>query len=123
MDPESLRTAARLLLAGFMSLAGIMHFVSPRPFEKLVPKALPNPRLLVHVSGVFEILGGVGLLVPFSREFAAWGLVALYVAVFPANVNQAVNDIQFRGRTIPRWVLFARLPLQALLVAWALWVR
>lgn len=123
MDAESLRTAARLLLAAFMCLAGVMHFVAPRAFAKIVPKSLPAPMVLVHVSGVFEVLGGAGLLVPFARTFSAWGLVALFVAVFPANVNHAVNDIQFRGRPVPRWVLFARLPLQAVLVAWALWVR
>ena len=74
--------------------------------------------MLVYVSGFFEILGGIGLLVPATRRWAAWGLVALYVAVFPANVNMAVHRIGFDG---PSWVLWARLPLQAVLIAWAWW--
>lgn len=108
------------VLGIFMIGVGVLHFVSPRGFEKIVPGWLPNAKALVYVSGAFEILGGVGLLLPFSQRFAAWGLIALYVAVFPANVNMAVNDIQLsKKKPLPRWVAWARLPLQPVLIAWA----
>jgi uncharacterized membrane protein len=73
------------------------------------------------VSGVFEILGGVGLLVPATQRLAAWGLVALYVAVFPANVNMALHRIPLGKMEMPVWALWARLPLQGVLIAWAFW--
>jgi uncharacterized membrane protein len=83
--------ASRWVLAAFMVFAGVMHFVSPKGFVRIVPRWLPAPEALVAISGVFEVLGGVGLLVPQTRTLAAWGLIALFVAVFPANVNMAVG--------------------------------
>ena len=84
-----------------------------------MPKVLPAPLLLVYFSGVFEVLGGIGLLVPQTQRYAAWGLVALLVAVFPANVSMAVNKLPLGRRTLPTWMLWVRLPLQAVLIAWA----
>jgi uncharacterized membrane protein len=107
------------LLAGLMTFAGVMHFVSPKGFERIVPKALPAPRLLVYVSGLFEILGGVGLVVPATQQLAAWGLIALFVAVFPANINMMVNDLPLGHAKLPRWAHWVRLPLQGVLIAWA----
>jgi uncharacterized membrane protein len=118
MPHRPTRTALRVLLAAVMVTAGVLHFARPEPYVRIVPEWLPAPRALVFVSGFFEIAGGVGLLVPATRRLAAWGLVALLVAVFPANVNMAVRRIGFDG---PPWVLWARLPLQAVLVAWAWW--
>ena len=74
------------------------------------------------ISGFFEILGGAGLLVPPTRRAAAWGLIALYVAVFPANVNMALHDVPIEGRHFPAWALWLRLPLQGVLIAWAWWL-
>ncbi len=108
-----------ILLAVLMIFAGVMHFVAPAGYVRIVPRWLPAPRALVVVSGVFEILGGLGLLVPAVRPWAAWGLVALFIAVFPANVNMAVNHIGFGRKPTPPWLLWARLPLQAVLIAWA----
>jgi uncharacterized membrane protein len=103
--------------------AGVMHFVTPDPFARIVPAALPAPLAIVYISGVFEILGGAGLLVPMTRKAAAWGLIALFVAVFPANINQAINKISFSdGPPPPAFALWLRLPLQALLIAWAYWL-
>jgi len=116
-----MKHALQVALALFMAGAGVMHFLAPRGFIRIVPTFLPAPAALVLVSGVFEILGGVGLLVPPTRRAAAWGLVALYVAVFPANVNMAVNHIGFGRHPGPAWRSWARLPLQALLIAWAYW--
>ncbi len=110
--------ALKVGLAAVMTFAGVMHFLRPRVFERIVPRALPAHRAIVYVSGAFEILGGVGLLVPPVQRAAAWGLIALFVAVFPANINMAVNKIPFGGLRAP-WLAWARLPLQAVLIAWA----
>jgi uncharacterized membrane protein len=119
----SLRPALRGLLAAVMIGIGAVHFVTPDPFVRIVPAWLPAPLLLVWVSGVFEILGGVGLLVRRARRAASYGLVALYVAVFPANVNMAMNHLTLDGvHQLPTALLWLRLPLQAVLVVWALWV-
>ncbi len=99
---------------------GIDHFVNPTPFERIVPDWLPAPHALVIVSGFFEVLGGVGVLVPKTRRLAAWGLVALYVAVFPANINMAIHHLQLTpDGTLPVWAMWARLPFQFLFIAWA----
>ncbi|APR80614.1 Hypothetical protein A7982_05961 [Minicystis rosea] len=113
----------RLVLAVAMVAVGIAHFASPKPFVRIVPAWLPAPLALVYVSGFFEILGGLGLLVPRVRRAASFGLVALYIAVFPANVNMALNQSTIEGAAqIPPALLWARLPLQAVLIALALWV-
>jgi uncharacterized membrane protein len=113
----------RVVLAIGMIAVGVQHFLNPEPFVRIVPAALPAPRALVYISGVFEILGGIGLLVPRLRRASAWGLIALYIAVFPANVNMAVNRIALdEGPPLPTWALWLRLPLQAVLIAWAFWI-
>jgi uncharacterized membrane protein len=104
-----------------MIIAGTLHWVIPDPFVKIVPYFLPYPLALVYISGVFEILGGVGLLVPLVSQAAAWGLIALFIAVFPANINMAVNSIQMDGIPDSDVLRWGRLPLQALLIAWAWW--
>jgi uncharacterized membrane protein len=117
-----LKTVLRYVLALGMVSIGILHFVDPDPFIQIVPSFLPAPRALVLVSGFFEVLGGVGLLVPRVQRAAAWGLVALYVAVFPANVNMALNHISLDPQhPIPSAALWGRLPLQLVLIAWAWW--
>jgi uncharacterized membrane protein len=113
------RRRMRVVLATIMIGIGLLHFAMPGPFVSIVPASLPNPYALVIISGVFEILGGVGLLVPRARRAASYGLVALYLAVFPANINMVVHPEL--GRGIPEWSLWARLPLQFVLIAWALW--
>lgn len=114
----------RVVCAVLMMGVGLLHFVNPDPFVRIVPAFLPAPLTLVYVSGFFEILGGAGLLVPRVRFWAAWGLIALYVAVFPANINMAVNQIQMGADgTIPVWAMWARLPFQALFIGLAFWLR
>jgi uncharacterized membrane protein len=121
--PRRARPALRALLAVAMMGVGVMHFVTPDPFVRIVPAYLPAHLALVYVSGFFEILGGAGLFVTRVRRAASFGLIALYVAVFPANVNMAVNDIPMDGVShVPPALLWGRLPLQALLIAWAWWV-
>lgn len=114
------RVALRTLLSVGMIAVGVLHFTNPEPFVRIVPAWLPAPLALVYVSGFFEILGGAGLFLPATRRAAAWGLIALYVAVFPANVNMAINHISISdGPPPPAWMLWLRLPLQAGLIAWA----
>jgi uncharacterized membrane protein len=117
----TVKTVLRWVLTVFMVAAGLNHFVSPSAYTAIMPAALPAHLALVYISGVAEILGGLGLIFPATRRLAAWGLVALLVAVFPANVNMAVNDLPLGTGPAPAWLLWARLPLQAVLVAWAWW--
>jgi uncharacterized membrane protein len=108
-------------LAGFFSFAGAMHFVIPRSYEAIMPPSLPKHREAVVVSGIAEIVGGAAVLARPTRRFARWWLLALLLAVFPANVHMAINPEQVRGldlERIPRWALWARLPLQPLAMLW-----
>lgn len=116
-----MKTALRWLLTVGMVGAGVNHFIAVDTYVAMMPSALPAHRALVYLSGVAEIAGGLGLVLPATRRWAAWGLVALLVAVFPANVNMAVNHLPLGARTVPSWALWARLPLQLVLVAWAWW--
>jgi uncharacterized membrane protein len=109
-----------LLLAAAFTAAGVLHFVRPLMFARIVPPFLPWPTALVYVSGVAEILGGLGLLIPALRPWAGLGLIALLVAVFPANVYMAVAPERAGFGIAPVW-LWLRLPLQVLLIAWVWW--
>jgi uncharacterized membrane protein len=123
MPSLSAKPILRVVLSGAMVVVGALHFLDPAPFARIVPAYLPAPLALVYASGFFEILGGVGLLVPRTRRAASIGLAALYVAVFPANVNMAMNHIALDGvHVLPSWALWGRLPLQAVFIALALWV-
>jgi uncharacterized membrane protein len=117
-SPGPGRTVSRGLLAAFFLASGVNHFVSPRFYRAIVPPPLrDDAKLVVDVSGVAEVLGGLGVLLPRTRRAAGAGLVALLVAVFPANVYMAREPERFRR--FPRWALFARLPLQPLMIWWA----
>lgn len=109
------------LLAALMVTAGVLHFAMPAAFAKAVPSYLPYPFALVYISGFFEILGGIGLLIPQLRRAAAWGLVALFIAVFPANVNMAIHQIPLGEMPTSALALWIRLPVQLVLLAWAHW--
>lgn len=110
------RRLSRYALALLFVGAGVWHFVHPLTYQRIMPPWLPAPLLLVQVSGVFEILGGLGLLPQRTRRLASWGLIALLVAVFPANIYMA----QIHGQLhVPGWAAWGRLPLQALLIWWA----
>ena len=106
------------LLANVFIGAGVNHFVMPRAYERIVPPPLQrHAKAIVQISGVAEIAGGVGVLVPSTRRLSGLGLVALLAAVFPANVHMAREPQRFRR--IPRWALYGRLPLQPLMMLWA----
>ena len=113
MSRTTVRAPALLFLA-----AGVLHFVMPVFFDRIVPPWVPNARVATYVSGVFEIVGAIGLLIPATRVAAAWGLIALLVAVLPANIhmlNQARAAGESAGFIIGLWV---RLPVQPLLMWW-----
>ena len=103
------------LLAALFVGAGLLHLLRPAPYLRIVPPALPAPRRLVLLSGVAEVAGGLGLLRPATRRWAAGGLVALLLAVLPANVYMLQMHAQVH---LPAWALWARLPLQPLLMWW-----
>jgi uncharacterized membrane protein len=112
------RRASRGLLAAFFVASGVNHFVSPRFYRAIVPPPLQDDaKLVVDVSGVAEVLGGLAVLAPRTRRLAGGGLIALLVAVFPANLYMAREPERFSR--IPRWALLARLPLQPLMIWWA----
>jgi uncharacterized membrane protein len=110
--------ASRILLAVFFVFAGVMHFLKPRAYLAIMPPYIPEPLAMVYISGACEIMGGLAVLVPALRVWAGYGLVALLIAVFPANIHMALNNVQPKGWSLPAWVLWARLPLQGVLIWW-----
>ena len=98
--------------------AGTMHFVNPDYFLKIVPPYLPLHEELVLVSGICEVLLGVLLLIPRCSRMAAWGIMALLIAVFPANIYIYQHQEILPASPV---IHFLRLPLQGVLVLWAFW--
>ena len=107
---------SRTVLGAFFVGAGLLHFLKPKPYEAIMPEALPAHRELVYLSGVAEMAGGAGVLADRTLRPAGWWLIATMLAVFPANVNMAVEAERFQD--IPEPLLWARLPLQAAIVYW-----
>lgn len=112
------------VLGLFFVTAGITHFTAPGFFRQIVPPMLPAPGLLVVLSGIAEIALGIAVMVPATRRLAAWGLVALLIAVYPANIYQAIANPTLVDP--PTWMgqptqpaLWLRLPLQFVLIWWA----
>lgn len=110
------REILRWLLGLLFIAAGINHFRSPGVYVSMIPPWLPSPALLNDISGGAEILGGFGILIPIMRRTAAWGLILLLLAVFPANLHVAIHG--WPGAHFPQWVLWARLPFQAVFIVW-----
>jgi uncharacterized membrane protein len=110
----------RVILTVSLVIVGITHFTHAEQYARIVPPPLP-PFAMVYLSGVFEILGGISLLIPYVSVAAAWGLIALFIAVFPANIYQAINSIPIDGIPHHPWLYWVRLPFQAVLIAWAWW--
>ena len=121
---ENLSTAQRigLVVAAIVYvLAGALHFIKTDVYLRIMPPYIPWHLFMVRASGVLEILGGLGLLIPQTRRAAAWGLVALLIAVFPANIYMATNPIDTGAESIAPLFRWGRLALQPLLVWWILW--
>lgn len=113
---------ARWLLAAFFIVAGANHLRDPGFYLPMMPPYLPWPYALVIISGVAEIAGGLGLLIPTTRRWAGWGLIVLLLAIFPANLHMALNHTQLPGLHLSPLVLWLRLPVQVVFIAWVLWV-
>ena len=118
-----LRIATRWLMAALFVMAGVMHFANPWFFVQIMPPYLPWHWELVYLSGAIEIALGFLLLLPATRRLAAWGVIALLIAVFPANLHMAMANVQFdpppaMGQPSPlaNWI---RLPIQLVLIWWA----
>jgi uncharacterized membrane protein len=107
---------SRTALGVFFIVAGTLHFAKPRPYRAIMPRSLPAHDELVALSGAAEIAGGIGVLSDRTAKPAGWWLIATLVAIFPANVSMALRPQDFPR--IPRAALYARLPLQAVVIAW-----
>ena len=124
MRPSRLTAFLRCILGLLFVLAGANHFRSPATYYGMMPGWLPAPAVMNAIAGAAEIAGGIGLLIPGLRRWAAWGLIALLVAVFPANLHVALQGYM-PGFTFSPAVLWLRLPFQAVFVAavWAVGLR
>jgi uncharacterized membrane protein len=116
-----LRPAARLILAVLFAGAGVLHLVSPEPFLQITPDWVPFADLVIRWTGVAEIAGAIGLLIPRTRVAAGWALAAYAVAVFPANVKHALEGVEVAGLPTGWWYHGPRLALQPVIVLWCLW--
>ena len=109
---------SRFALSLFFIVAGSAHFLAPAPYLAIVPSYLPWPATLVVLSGVAEILGGVGVCFHSTRRAAGWLLIVLLLAVFPANIHAISTGMVIAGHALPAWMLWARLPFQLLFILW-----
>lgn len=118
-SPHRARTTALSFVFLWFLIGGIAHFAATELEMRIVPPWVPWPRAAVLASGVFELLGAAGLLVPRWRRAAGWGLCALTIAVTPANVYMLQHAAEFPA--VPHWALVLRLPLQAVLLGLIAW--
>lgn len=116
MVKKVLKPVNLILLSLFFIAAGVNHFLLPQVYMRVMPPYLPYPLELIYVSGFFEILGGAGMLLPWTRRISGYLLVLLLIAVFPANVHMALHNDIFPS--IPAALLWGRLFLQPLMMAW-----
>lgn len=114
-----IKTFFRGLLGVLMVLAGVVHFVNPEPYLMMMPDYLPWHEALVFISGVFEVLLGVALFVPKARSLAGWGLIALFIAILPANIYMASEGIQPPGLEMSPTAAWIRVAFQAVFIYWA----
>jgi uncharacterized membrane protein len=101
---------------------GVVHLVSPEKLTYMIPDFLPYPQALVYISGVMEILLAILLLIPRYQRWAGWGIIGLLVAVFPANINVAINHLPAPGGLpAASWYVWSRLAFQPIYIAWVWW--
>jgi uncharacterized membrane protein len=119
--PQSLpKRVALFVLAVFYIAAGVNHFANPDFYVRIMPPYFPAKLQLVHLTGVLEILAGAGVLVRRTRRLAGYGIIALLIAFLPVHVHMAMHPENYAHMASP-WALYARLPLQAILMVWAYW--
>jgi uncharacterized membrane protein len=109
---------SRFALALFFIVAGTIHLLMPAPYLAIMPPYVPWAAAMVAISGMAEILGGLGVCFCPTRIAAGWWLIALLVAVFPANIQALSTGMVFGGHELPTWMLWARLPFQPLFIVW-----
>jgi len=118
---KNFRDNARIATGAAFVLTGVSHFLMPGKFMEMMPPFLPAPLFLIYLSGFFEILGGIGLMLSSTKKSAAIGLILLLLAVFPANIYVALNNVQlggFMSYAVYQWL---RLPMQFVLIFWVWW--
>ena len=117
------RLVVRILLAALFLLAGTVHLLNPNLFMPIMPSWVPAPLGAIVISGICELLGGVGLLIPSERirRAAGWGLLLLLLAVFPANIHMAAAQIRVHGVPSANWISWVRIPLQPILMLMVSW--
>lgn len=106
------------ILAVFFTVAGAYHFISPETYLPLMPDWLPWHLPLIYLSGAAEMIGGIGICFQISRRLAGWWLIAVLIAVFPANLHMLMSHVPLGGKSVAPWIYWVRLPLQGLLIAW-----
>lgn len=121
-QPQRRYSWRRLLLFGVFAVIGVGHFIVPESFVRIVPDWVPNARFAVFASGVAELAGAIGLLIPATRTLAGWCLIALLIAVFPANIQMLQLARHAHGSAGYVAALWIRLPFQPLLI-WMLWLE
>jgi uncharacterized membrane protein len=116
---KKFKSAFQYVLAIFFVLAGANHFINASFYLQMMPPYLPWPLFLVYLSGILEVVLGIMVLIPSLTSIAGWGLIALLVAVFPANIHMALHPDLFPS--ISPVALWIRLPFQGVFIAWAYW--
>ncbi|UPS91770.1 MauE/DoxX family redox-associated membrane protein [Bizionia sp. M204] len=107
------------LMAGMYILAGVMHFVKPNIYMRIMPRYLPNHKILVYISGLAEIIFGLALCLPGTRSFAIYGIIAMLIVFLLVHFYMLSSQKASAG--IPKWILVLRIPLQFGLMYWAWW--
>ena len=115
------RNKAAVALGLAFLITGTLHFTTPERFDFMMPPYLPWPRRLIYISGFFEILGGLGIILPRTRYHAGRGLALLLICVLPANVHVALSGGHVPGLPEQNWYYWARIPFQLVFILWALW--
>ena len=113
-----LKSISLIVMAIFYVVAGLNHFRTPKFYYRLIPPPLPKKAVNV-LSGAAEVILGVGLLIPAWSHYSAWGIIALLIAVYPANIYHLIQ--KGAGMKVPIWGLWFRLAFQAVFIAWAYW--
>ena len=118
---DRFRSPFCIFLALTYVIAGTAHFTNTDFYLPMMPDYLPWHLELIYISGVFEILGGIGLMIPTTRKLAGWGIVALLFAVFPANIHIVINDVQLAKDPISPVAMWLRLPFQLVFIGSVWW--
>ncbi|MGH9816525.1 MAG: DoxX family protein [Candidatus Acidiferrales bacterium] len=115
---------AAAAMAAMFFFTGSDHFLNPQRYLPTMPPMLPPVALpaLIYISGLCELAGAIGLLMRRTRRWAAWGLIALLIAIFPANIYVALSGGSIAGLPSSRWYYWARLPIQFIFITWAWWI-